>query len=69
MGNARLYEIMKEKDAIYAKEDFTEEDGVKAAELEGEFATMNGWEAESDAANLLNGLGIETEFHYAQMRT
>ena len=64
MGNARLYQIMKEKEAIYMKEDFTEEDGVKAAELEGEFATMNGWEAESDAANLLNGLGIETELHY-----
>ena len=64
MGNARLYEIMKEKEAIYMKEDFTEEDGVKAAELEGEFATMNGWEAESDAANRLNGLGIETEHHY-----
>ena len=69
MGNARLYEIMKEKDAIYMKEDFTEEDGVKAAELEGEFATMNGWEAESDAESLLNGLGIETELHYAQMST
>ncbi len=69
MGNARLYEIMKEKEAIYMKEDFTEEDGVKAAELEGEFATMNGWEAESDAENLLNGLGIETELHYAQMGT
>ena len=68
MGNARLYEIMKEKDAIYMKEDFTDEDGIKAAELEGEFATMNGWEAESDAANLLNGLGIETEFHYSIMR-
>ena len=68
MGNARLYEIMKEKDAIYMKEDFTDEDGIKAAELEGEFATMNGWEAESDAANLLNGLGIETEFHYSMMR-
>ncbi|MEG0215405.1 MAG: ATP-binding cassette domain-containing protein [Hungatella sp.] len=63
MGNARLYEIMKEKDAIYMKEDFTEEDGIKAAELEGEFAAMNGWEAESDAANMLNGLGIETELH------
>lgn len=69
MGNARLYEIMKEKDAIYMKEDFTEEDGVKAAELEGEFASMNGWEAESDAESLLNGLGIETELHYAQMNT
>ena len=65
MGNMRLYEIMKEKDAIYAKEDFTEEDGIRASELEGEFATMNGWEAESDAAILLNGLGIETELHYA----
>ncbi len=69
MGNARLYEIMKEKDAIYAKEDFSDEDGIKAAELEGEFATMNGWEAESDAANLLNGLGIEPELHYAVMST
>ena len=69
MGNARLYEIMKEKDAIYMKEDFTEEDGVKAADLEGGFATMNGWEAESDAESLLNGLGIETELHYAQMGT
>ena len=56
MGNQRLYDIMKEKDAIYAKEDFTEEDGIRASELEGEFATMNGWEAESDAATLLNGL-------------
>ena len=65
--DARLYEIMKEKEAIYMKEDFSEEDGVKAAELEGEFATMNGWEAESDAANLLNGLGIETDLHYKQM--
>ena len=69
MGNARLYQIMKEKEAIYVKEDFTDEDGIKAAELEGEFATMNGWEAESDAENLLNGLGIGTEFHYAQMST
>ncbi len=68
MGNVRLYEIMKEKDAIYAKEDFTEEDGIKASELEGEFATMDGWEAESDAATLLNGLGIETEFHYTLMK-
>ena len=67
MGNQRLYEIMKEKDAIYAKEDFTDEDGVKAAELEGEFATMNGWEAEADAATLLNGLGIETELHDKMM--
>ena len=68
MGNARLYEIMKEKDAIYAKEDFTDEDGIKASELEGEFATMNGWEAESDAAALLNGLGIDTELHYKAVR-
>ena len=68
MGNDRLYEIMKEKEAIYMKEDFTDEDGIKAAELEGEFASMNGWEAESDAANLLNGLGIETEYHYSLMK-
>ena len=68
MGNKRLYEIMKEKDAIYAKEDFSDEDGIKAAELEGEFATMNGWEAESDAANLLNGLGVETDNHYSLMK-
>ena len=68
MGNARLYEIMKEKDALYAKEDFTDEDGIRASELEGEFATMNGWEAESDAATLLNGLGVDTEFHYEIMK-
>ena len=67
MGNKRLYEIMKEKEAIYMKEDFTYEDGIKAAELEGEFANMNGWEAESDAESLLNGLGIEPDLHYAQM--
>ncbi|MEE8826923.1 MAG: ATP-binding cassette domain-containing protein [Eubacteriales bacterium] len=67
MGNKRLYEIMKEKDAIYAKPDFTEEDGIRASELEGEFAEMNGWEAESDAESLLNGLGIETELHHRQM--
>ena len=67
-GNQRLYDIMKEKDAIYMKEDFSDEDGIKAAELEGEFATMNGWEAESDAANLLNGLGVDTEFHYSLMK-
>lgn len=67
MGNQRLYDIMKEKEAIYAKEDFTDEDGMRASELEGEFATMNGWEAESDAETLLNGLGIETELHYKQM--
>jgi len=63
MGNERLYKIMKEKEEIYAKEDFTEEDGIKASELEAEFAGMNGWEAESDAATLLNGLGIQTELH------
>ncbi len=67
MGNIRLYEIMKEKDEIYAKEDFTEKDGLRASELEAEFATLNGWEAEADAAILLNGLGIDTEYHYAQM--
>ena len=68
MGNRRLYDIMKEKDALYMKEDFTEEDGIKASELEGEFATMNGWEAESDAASLLNGLGIDTDLHYKYLR-
>ena len=67
MGSQRLYDIMKEKDAIYAKEDFTEEDGIRASELEGEFATMNGWEAESDAATLLNGLSIDTELHEKKM--
>ena len=65
MGNQRLYDIMKEKDAIYAKEDFTEEDGIRASELEAEFAEMDGWEAESNAASLLNGLGIDTEYHYS----
>ena len=68
MGNARLYEIMKEKEAIYAKEDFTDEDGIRASELEAEFADMDGWEAESDAATLLNGLGIDTELHYSLMK-
>lgn len=67
MGNKRLYDIMKEKDEIYAKEDFTEEDGIKASELEGEFATLNGWEAESDASTLLNGLGIDNDLHYKLM--
>ncbi|MBP3603207.1 MAG: ATP-binding cassette domain-containing protein [Lachnospiraceae bacterium] len=67
MGNKRLYEIMKEKDAIYAKEDFSDEDGIRASELEAEFAEMDGWEAESNAAMLLNGLGIGTELHYAMM--
>ena len=60
MGNARLYEIMKEKEEIYAKEDFTDEDGMKASELEGEFASMNGWEAESDAATVLESRQIYT---------
>ena len=68
MGNQRLYDIMKEKDAIYMKEDFSDEDGIRASELEGEFAEMNGWEAESDAATLLNGLGVDTEYHYSTMK-
>ena len=67
MGNQRLYEIMKEKDAIYAKEDFSDEDGIRASELEAEFAEMDGWEAESNAAMLLNGLGIGSEYHYSMM--
>ena len=67
MGNQRLYDVMKEKDAIYAKEDFSDEDGVKAAELEAEFAEMDGWEAESNAATVLNGLGIDTDLHYCLM--
>ncbi|MBQ4218016.1 MAG: ATP-binding cassette domain-containing protein [Butyrivibrio sp.] len=67
-GNSRLFEIKNEKDAIYAKEDFTDEDGIRASELEAEFAEMNGWEAESDAESLLNGLGIETENHYKLMK-
>ena len=68
MGNERLYKIMKEKDAIYAKEAFSDEDGIRASELEAEFAELDGWEAESNAAMLLNGLGIDTEFHYAVMK-
>ncbi len=68
MGNERLYQIMKEKDAIYAKEDFSDEDGIRASELEAEFAEMDGWEAESDAAMLLNGLGIDTQYHTAVMK-
>ena len=68
MGNRRLYEVMKEKDAIYMKEDFSDEDGIRASELEGEFAEMNGWEAESDAESLLNGLGIGEELHHARMK-
>ena len=67
MGNQRLYEIMKEKDAIYMKPDFSDEDGIRAAELEGEFAEMNGWDAETDAATLLSGLGVEVSEHYKLM--
>lgn len=67
MGNERLYQIMKEKDAIYAKEDFSDEDGIRASELEAEFAEMDGWDAESNAAMLLNGLGIDTALHYSTM--
>ena len=67
MGNEHLYEVMKEKDAIYAKEDFSDEDGIRASELEAEFAEMDGWDAESNAAMLLNGLGVGTELHYSQM--
>ncbi len=63
MGNPRLFEIMKEKDEIYSKEDFTDEDGIRASELEGEFADLNGWEAEAEASSLLQGLGIQTELH------
>jgi ATPase subunit of ABC transporter with duplicated ATPase domains len=69
MGNARLYEIMQEKDALYAKEDFSEEDGVKASELEGEFAELNGWEAEADASKLIQGLGLSEDILYSQMST
>lgn len=67
MGNKRLWEVKSEKDAIYAKEDFSDEDGMRAAELEGEFADLNGWEADSEAATLLNGLGIGDELHYMLM--
>jgi ATPase subunit of ABC transporter with duplicated ATPase domains len=67
MGNARLFEIMKEKDELYAKADFTDEDGIKASELEGEFAELNGWEAESEASTLLQGLGIGIDMHYKKM--
>jgi ATPase subunit of ABC transporter with duplicated ATPase domains len=67
MGNKRLYEIMLEKDAIYAKEDFTEEDGNRAADLEAEFADMNGWEAENEAGALLSGLGIKEDLHFTNM--
>src|SRR5690625_4857392 len=67
MGHEKLYQVLKEKDAIYLKEDFSDEDGVRAAELEGEFAEMNGWEAESDAAILLSGLGVKEELHSQKM--
>ncbi|WP_188206627.1 ABC-F family ATP-binding cassette domain-containing protein [Alkalibacillus aidingensis] len=68
MGHERLFEVMQEKDAIYAKGEFTEEDGMRAAELEGEFAEMNGWEAEGDAATLLTGLGVDESLHYKNMK-
>ncbi|WP_020618727.1 ABC-F family ATP-binding cassette domain-containing protein [Paenibacillus daejeonensis] len=68
MGHARLYEVMKEKDALYAKADFSDEDGMRAGELEAEFAELNGWEAESEAAGMLNGLGIPTDYHDKQMK-
>lgn len=68
MGNKRLYEIMKEKDALYAKEDFTDEDGVRASVLEGEFAEMNGWDAETEVAQILQGLGVGSELRYSYMR-
>ncbi|MBR1597837.1 MAG: ATP-binding cassette domain-containing protein [Lachnospiraceae bacterium] len=67
MGNEHLYQVMKEKEEIYAKPDFSDEDGARVADLEAEFAEMNGWEAESDAATLLNGLGVDTDYHYKQM--
>ena len=67
-GHKRLYDIRKEKDALYMKEDFTDEDGIKAAELEGEFAELDGWSAESNAEMLLNGLGVTNEFHYVKMK-
>ena len=68
MGNTRLYEIIKEKDAIYAKEDFSDEDGIKASELEAEFAELNGWEAEPEAAQILQGLGVNVELHTLKMK-
>ena len=67
MGNKRLYEVMQEKDGLYAKPDFSDEDGIRAAELEGEFAQMDGWNAESDAETMLNGLGIGPELHHKMM--
>ena len=67
MGNQNLYDVMKEKDALYEKEDFTDEDGVKASELEAEFAEMGGWEAESDVSRLLQGLGLSNDILYSEM--
>ena len=69
MGNQRLYDIMKEKDALYDKEDFTDEDGVRASELEAEFAEMDGWEAESDVSRLIQGLGVPEDILYTEMST
>ena len=67
-GHKRLYEIMEEKEKLYAKEDFSDEDGIRVSELEGEFGELDGWTAESDAEILLNGLGITNEFHYVKMK-
>ena len=67
MGNKKLYDIMKEKDALYMKEDFSDEDGIRAAELEAEFAEMDGWEAESDASKLIQGLGLSEDLLYLNM--
>ena len=69
MGNKRLYDIMKEKDALYCKEDFTDEDGIRASDLEGEFAEMNGWEAESDVSRQIQGLGLSNDILYSGMDT
>ena len=68
MGHERLYQIMQEKDALYMKPDFSEEDGIKAAELEGEFAELDGWDAETNAEKILMGLGIEKDLHYKQLK-
>ena len=67
-GNARLYSIMKEKDALYAKEDFTDEDGIRASELEADFAELNGWEAESDVSRLIQGLGMSEDLLWVEMK-
>ena len=68
MGYKKLYDIMIERENIYSKDDFSEEDGIRAAELEGEFSDLNGWEAEAEAAQILDGLGIGTEFHDKKMK-